>query len=144
MSTAERLAEALEWREQFEPRDGEDSNERFERIAEVFRKETGYLRPGKDCRLHSLEERQAAWDAWMAAGRELCRLALAAYRSTPADGGGQGVTPLTEDEAIKLWHENAEAHRRESAFEWFAAGIIAGERAHGIGTPASTGGEDHA
>lgn len=40
--------------------------------------------------------------------------------------------PLTEAQAIRLWHENAEAHRRESAFEWFAAGIIASERAHGI------------
>lgn len=141
MSTVERLAEALEWREQFEPRDGEDSNERFERIAEVFRKETGYLRPGKDCRLHSPEERQAAWDAWMAAGRELCRLALAAYRSTPADGGGQGVTPLTDDERRKLWRES---HFRGNGgqIDWFIEGTKAAERWHRIGTPASTGGED--
>jgi hypothetical protein len=42
------------------------------------------------------------------------------------------VTPLDERDAIRLWHENADAHKRESAFEWFAAGIIAAERAHGI------------
>lgn len=39
---------------------------------------------------------------------------------------------LTEADAIRLWRENHEAHRRLFAFEWFAAGIIAGERAHGI------------
>ncbi len=71
------LLQALIWREQFEPRQGEDSNERFERIGKNFYRETGFLRPGKDCVLHSCEERQAAWDAWMNAGRERVRAAIA-------------------------------------------------------------------
>ena len=41
-------------------------------------------------------------------------------------------SPLTEAEAIRLWHADTEAHRRLSAFEWFAAGAIAAERRHGI------------
>lgn len=74
------LLEALEWREQFEPREGEDSNDRFERVAAAFYRDTGYLRPGKDCLMHSPEERQEAWDAWMEAGRARVRAAIAAAR----------------------------------------------------------------
>lgn len=70
------LTEALAWREQFEPRAGEDANERFERIAEAFYRETGHLRPGKDCCIESNEVRQEAWDAWMEAGRARIRAAL--------------------------------------------------------------------
>lgn len=40
--------------------------------------------------------------------------------------------PLTEAQAIALWHQNQDAHERISAFQWFAAGIIAAERAHRI------------
>lgn len=40
--------------------------------------------------------------------------------------------PISEAEAIKLWHQDTEAHRRESAFEWFAAGLIAAQRHFGI------------
>ena len=53
-------------------------NDHFERLGEVFRKETGYLRPGKDESPqsgHTYEERQAAWDKWVddhvAAARKL-------------------------------------------------------------------------
>ena len=55
---------ALEFYTMFEDRPDEDPNEKFERIGKVFFKETRYLRPGKDCRLHSNEERQAVWDRW--------------------------------------------------------------------------------
>lgn len=51
--------------EMFFERPGEDSMERFERIASAFRKETGFLRPGKDCITHEPEVRQAAYDAWV-------------------------------------------------------------------------------
>jgi hypothetical protein len=78
------LLEALQWREQFEPREGEDSNERFERIAAVFYRETGFLRPGKDCRVNSHEERQEAWDAWMQRGRDACRVAIAKAKGAQA------------------------------------------------------------
>ncbi len=46
-------------------REDEDANTCFERIASWFYKETGYLRPGKDCRIHSYEERQAVWEPWI-------------------------------------------------------------------------------
>lgn len=68
---------------------------------------------------------------------------LAAYRSTPADGGGQGVTPLT-DEQIEKGREAifstsnpfcpCDSKTMRKAVRW-------AERAHRIGTPASTGGE---
>lgn len=73
---AELLA-ALVWREQFEAREGEGSNDRFERIAEIFLRETGYLRPGKDCRVESMEVRQQAWEEWLRAGTERARAAIA-------------------------------------------------------------------
>ncbi len=43
---------------------GEGINDLFERIAEQFHRDTELLRPGKDCRLHSREERSQAWEAW--------------------------------------------------------------------------------
>ena len=44
---------------------GEDVVDLFERIAAQFRRDTGYLRPGKDCRLYSYEERSKVWDKWV-------------------------------------------------------------------------------
>lgn len=43
----------------------ESYNDAFERIAEMFRKDTGYLRPGKDCRNHDPEVREAAYAEWV-------------------------------------------------------------------------------
>jgi hypothetical protein len=71
-----KLREALDWFEFFHGRDGEGSLERFERVAERFYRETGYLRPGKDCRINSMEERQAAWDEWIAKNLSAARAAL--------------------------------------------------------------------
>lgn len=63
---------------------GENANERFERVAAVFAKETGYLRPGKDCRLHDPEIRHAAWDAWVDEKTKSAVAAIAkATRSAP-------------------------------------------------------------
>ena len=43
-----------------------DNLETFERIGEMFRKDTGYLRPGKDdARGYDREKVSAAWDAWV-------------------------------------------------------------------------------
>ena len=53
------------------------------RIAALFYRETGYLRPGKDCRQHSHEERMRVWDEWLAAGRARVRTAI-------AKAGGEG------------------------------------------------------
>lgn len=39
-------------------------NEDFEVIGEWFQKETGFLRPGKDCRIHSYEKRTEMWKEW--------------------------------------------------------------------------------
>lgn len=71
-----RLREMLAWHEQFFLRPGEDENDRFERIGIAFHAETRMLRPGKDCRLHSSEVRQAAWDKWIAAHLGDTRAAL--------------------------------------------------------------------
>jgi len=77
LAAAPELLEALQWMEMFHPRDGEDSNARFERIAEVFHRDTGYLRPGKDCRVHSSDVRQLAWDAWLESNTSKARAAIA-------------------------------------------------------------------
>lgn len=45
---------------------------------------------------------------------------------------GDAPEPITESEAIKLWHSDATAHRSESAFEWFSAGLIAAQNHYGI------------
>lgn len=62
---AELLA-ALQWFEQFHRREGEDWTDSFERVAAAFHGDTGYLRPGKDCRVHDSDVRQAAWEKWVA------------------------------------------------------------------------------
>ena len=70
--------------EMFFERSGEDSMDRFERIAAVFRKETGFLRPGKDCVMHEPEVRQAAYDAWVQRKLEDARRVVPPERPAPA------------------------------------------------------------
>ena len=69
--------------EMFFERPGEDSMDRFERIAAVFRKETGFLRPGKDCRIHEPEVREAAYEAWFQRKLADARRFLPAERPEP-------------------------------------------------------------
>jgi hypothetical protein len=71
------LLEALRWAELHFRREGEDSNDHFERVAEAFHADTGYLRPGKDCRVNSDEDRQREFDRWMAEGKQRIRDAIA-------------------------------------------------------------------
>jgi hypothetical protein len=78
VNNRDKLIAALNWFVMLQPLPVEGPNERFERIAEVFHRATGYLRPGKDCVMHSMEERQAAWDAWITEGVELGRSAIKA------------------------------------------------------------------
>lgn len=67
-------------------------------------------------------------------GKLLAHIRTTPFEAPPApeDGKDAARKPLTEVEAIKLWHQNTVAHSRNSAFEWFAAGVIAAERVHGI------------
>lgn len=83
ISAAPDLLEALMWREQFERRSEESAVETFERVAEVFYRETGHLAPGKDCCLTSPEVRQQAWDEWMSAGRARVRAAITKATGEP-------------------------------------------------------------
>ena len=53
-------------------------------------------------------------------------------RAKSAEDALAARKPLNADDAVRLWHLAAEAHASESAFEWFAAGILAAERAHRI------------
>ncbi len=71
-----RLRDALAGLEMLYERPGEDSIEQFERIGDVFYKQTGYLRPGKDCRLHDPEVRSAVWRKWIDAKIDAARAAL--------------------------------------------------------------------
>lgn len=58
--------------------------------------------------------------------------------ATPADGGGQGVTPLTDAEIETIRKSCLGRNSGELHSLLFARAI---ESAHRIGTPASTGGE---
>jgi hypothetical protein len=61
---------------QFWERPGENSIETFERVAEWFYRETGYLRPGKDCVLHDSEFREQVWKKWRAEKLSAARAAI--------------------------------------------------------------------
>lgn len=51
----------------------ETANERFERLASMFLRDTGMMAPGKseapEMSYHTIEERLEKWDLWMAAQR---------------------------------------------------------------------------
>lgn len=79
--------------EMFFERAGEDSMDRFERIADAFRKETGFLRPGKDCITHDPEVRQAAYDAWVQLKLSDARKFIPAERPAPSLAKATSPTP---------------------------------------------------
>lgn len=64
-SELERLQAALSGLEMLFHRTDEDTIEHFERVADAFYRETGYLRPGKDCRLHDPDVRREVYDKWI-------------------------------------------------------------------------------
>ena len=72
---AELLA-ALEGIEVLWARPGEDINAAFERVADIFHRETGYLHPGKDCVINPPEVRRAVFDSWIASKRDVARAAI--------------------------------------------------------------------
>jgi len=79
------LVEALAWLEQFNPREGEGANERFERLGDAFYKDTGHLRPGKDASMDcgiSEEERVAIWQKWLDDGRNAASSLLAKHKGS--------------------------------------------------------------
>ena len=64
----------------------EDALEHFEILATFFQDETGYLRPGKDCAVHSPEKRREVWDKWVTAKTIEARAVLAKATKEPGDG----------------------------------------------------------
>jgi len=92
--TAERdaLRSALLGVEELHFREGENANARFERIGEVFYRETGYLRPGKSESPHTWhpgkdEEREAAFTDWTKKRINAARAALAAPAAAGREEG---------------------------------------------------------
>lgn len=77
---ADRMEKALDALQDLFAREGECSMGRFERIAEMFRKDTGYLAPGKDPGMLSQqpkgEELRRIYDDWFAAKIADARAAL--------------------------------------------------------------------
>lgn len=99
----EALREALAWYEQFSPREGEGHNERFERIGDVYYRETGWLRPGKSMSMesgHSMEEQQAEWDEWLAGGHAKARAALALPAPEQGASDAEKVDALPTEQQI--------------------------------------------
>lgn len=105
MNTREReviaAARALAVRYQ---RPGEDVIDRFERVAEMFRRETGFMAPGKDAPAAAYagedraRERDDAWNAWSRKPIDDLVEALAAYDALVAEGsasseGAEAVAP---------------------------------------------------
>lgn len=80
IAAAPELLDALRWFEQFQNRHDENSHACFERVAETFHRETGYLSPGKAVNPHygatQHQERSDAWNAWYSAGVERARAAI--------------------------------------------------------------------
>jgi hypothetical protein len=84
------LREALSGVEFIFSRPGEDSVERFERLAAAFYRDTGVMMPGKDAPAAGgqpdIEERRKKYDAWIDAKIERARSAL--LLSTGGTGNG--------------------------------------------------------
>lgn len=78
--------------------------------------------------------RIAAQESGFSFGPELHDFARAVLALASAPAAPAQAVPLTDAQTIALWHQDHEAHQRLSAFEWFAAGVIAAERAHKIST----------
>jgi hypothetical protein len=55
----------------------ENAMDCFERVAALFCAETGYLAPGKDCRVHDMRTRTEAWDTWYSGRVNTARAVLA-------------------------------------------------------------------
>lgn len=62
---AKEMLAALRGLEVLYLREGESWNDCFERVGELFHAETGYLRPGKDCRIHDDTTRTKVWEKWV-------------------------------------------------------------------------------
>jgi hypothetical protein len=79
IAAAPDLYEALVDLEELFARDGESSNDRFERVAALFLRDTGVLAPGKDDPFSGLVdvERRDRFEAWYARRAERARAALA-------------------------------------------------------------------
>ena len=77
-SDREALREALEGLELFFVRPGENSIDKFERIAAAFRRDTGKLAPGKDAPSANPDAAatHAEFDAWADSKAEAARAAL--------------------------------------------------------------------
>ncbi len=84
---ASEMAECLSFYLLFERVDGENTIDNFERIAKEFHKQTGFLRPGKDCVIHSPETRRMEWDAWFAGKADKTRETLKKYKAVLDERG---------------------------------------------------------
>ena len=73
------LYDALEGLEMLYSRENESANDTFERIAEVFYNETGYLRPGKSYPMgfEPPQDRLSIWNEWCAKKVNAARMAMA-------------------------------------------------------------------
>lgn len=92
------LGPVLAGLELFFQRPDEGATEYFDRVADVFHRETGYLRPGKDCRLHDFDTRKAEWDKWVARKLAAARALLPQMEEEPepcpdCDGTGEVSIP---------------------------------------------------
>lgn len=69
----------------------------FEAIGQHFYRDTGFVRPGKDCRRHDLAERQAAFDKWNKGG---------AMKFTEEEIIAQRAANILHDAEVKIDHLN--------------------------------------
>lgn len=87
ISDSPKLLESLASLELFFARPGEGATAHFDRVAESFHRQTGYLRPGKDCVVDSYEVRKEAWDEWVAGKLSAARALLPLQEKASNDEG---------------------------------------------------------
>jgi hypothetical protein len=95
MTPLEQAREALSALLSLYKQPGEDADDCFERVADDFYRETGYLRPGKDCRLHDPAKRGVAWEKWIADKLTAARAALAALSNAALAASAAQQAPFS-------------------------------------------------
>ena len=74
---------------------GEGAAEQFERVAEAFHRDTGFVRPGKDSSAAAAQDeakRNVAWVAWVAAKQQV----IATKLKVAFDSGGFDPADIAE------------------------------------------------
>lgn len=110
------------------------ANEAFEIKAAAFHRMTGYLAPGKDCRIHDPKTRHDAWCAWIDQHREVIGALLWAVEDTmkPPPRQGSGWIACAErlpEDGVRVLAVNGAGYMTAVTQLYQAGGVWCGEDA---------------